>query len=449
MTITVSPVQSRYTYTDTITLSGLTIGKTLYLVSPNNTDTNRYFYSFGIVNSTTMSVPLGIIQTLTQVSSRILKPINELYVFCFACNRKSSKFFNITENTILMDPIKDSYLNTDTITLSGVTPGKTVYLVSPNNSDPNRYYYSCGIVNTTISVSLGIIQNLTCVSDNSIKPFSDFYGSNFCFACNGVISNTFTITIQSSQEYVNYPIAQSSNITFPVSISTDLVQANSVTSTAKLFDNLTSGSVEIANNSDFTGGVCIGANNEPISNQIQIGNTDTTTNINGAVNCLTPDGTTTTSVTNVDYVDSQFALCAAFWKPVVNWTLVEIGNSNISVDAGSLSAGVYVLLGQVNCIFNDVSSMLSNIQITLYLDDGQGDQNPIVESTYTQVDNNVNEISIPVYGYFKLNDDSTVCILTIVGYNGDVNVNVQLYKVNQTWTEPVKYPPDPDPVFDP
>jgi hypothetical protein len=75
------------------------------------------------------------------------------------------------------------YVHTETIPYR--TDGQPVYLVTPNNSDPNRYYFTF-----TNTLDLGVVTHLKCVSDHNQKPLSDFYGKPFYLSTH---ANMFTI----------------------------------------------------------------------------------------------------------------------------------------------------------------------------------------------------------------------------------------------------------------
>ena len=78
------------------------------------------------------------------------------------------------------------YIRTQTI--PRITTDKPVYLVTPNNDDPNRYYFK---VEDTLD--LGLVTHLTRLSDQTKMRLSEFYDHPFYIACNGVVSPMFTI----------------------------------------------------------------------------------------------------------------------------------------------------------------------------------------------------------------------------------------------------------------
>jgi hypothetical protein len=88
---------------------------------------------------------------------------------------------------IVVDLTKTDYPNI----LLRLTPGKPVYLVTPNNTDPKRYYYLY-----EKRKKLKEITHLKCLSDQSLKPFSHFYNQPFYIACNGNISSEFRINFK-------------------------------------------------------------------------------------------------------------------------------------------------------------------------------------------------------------------------------------------------------------
>jgi hypothetical protein len=87
-------------------------------------------------------------------------------------------------------------------------------------------------------------------------------------------------------DFVTYPIAQSSNIVFPISIASNSVDALNSSASVNLYQNVTTGNLnlyndsttghlEIANNSGYAGGIVINSNAvAPVANTVRIGDTD-------------------------------------------------------------------------------------------------------------------------------------------------------------------------------
>jgi hypothetical protein len=77
-----------------------------------------------------------------------------------------------------------------------------------------------------------------------------------------------------SGSFINYPTAQTANISFPGAILCSNLKSFAPTAPMNLYNDSTSGSVEIANNSGYTGGIVINSNAvPPVANTIRIGDT--------------------------------------------------------------------------------------------------------------------------------------------------------------------------------
>ena len=76
----------------------------------------------------------------------------------------------------------------------------------------------------------------------------------------------------SGGSFINFPTAQTANISFPGSILCSSLQSFAPTAPMNLFNNSTTGSIQIANNSGYTGGIVINADaTAPVPNKIIIG----------------------------------------------------------------------------------------------------------------------------------------------------------------------------------
>jgi len=182
-----------YYAVDSITLSGFTPETTVYLVTPSSTGI-RYSYSFGattqidLIKANTLSCSDG-------VSPK--KPLNTFYGDPFYLMYQGTLTDRFTIRDLFnMTPYKKNYLPTDTIALSGFTPDATIYLVTPNNTDSNRYSYNFGAITT---IDLNLVSSLRCndgISSN--QPLSYFYNQPFYLMYKGVLTKEFTITDESS-----------------------------------------------------------------------------------------------------------------------------------------------------------------------------------------------------------------------------------------------------------
>ena len=96
-------------------------------------------------------------------------------------------------------PNKPIYTSNDVITLSGLTPGKSVFLFTKS------HYYNFGKISTDLS--LGYANVLIGLFDRTKKDIQDFYGENMHIMCDGRISRTFNIqgiTMTPFQSVYNY-----------------------------------------------------------------------------------------------------------------------------------------------------------------------------------------------------------------------------------------------------
>jgi len=72
--------------------------------------------------------------------------------------------------------------------------------------------------------------------------------------------------------YINYPTAQTANISFPGTILCSNFQSFAPSAGMNLFNNSTTGNIQFANANGYTGGIVINANNTaPVANQTIIG----------------------------------------------------------------------------------------------------------------------------------------------------------------------------------
>jgi hypothetical protein len=194
---TTSQTTTMYQTSETITLSNLTPGKPVYLVTPNNADTpSKYYYQVSPTNDGSVKANLGVIQSLTLYQSTSTQPFNTFYgqSFYFACNQVVSNQFTITNRTTLtMNP--ESPTPTSTINVSNLTVFRPIYLVTPNNTEPDRYYFEFPNTSTSTQVDLNTITKFTCANNNTLTmTLSQLEEEPFYFACNSLISPEFKIT---------------------------------------------------------------------------------------------------------------------------------------------------------------------------------------------------------------------------------------------------------------
>ena len=79
-------------------------------------------------------------------------------------------------------------------------------------------------------------------------------------------------TAAGSGSFINYPTAQTANISFPGTILCSNLQSFAPSAAMNLFNNSTSGNIQIANANTFTGGIVINANaTAPVANETIIG----------------------------------------------------------------------------------------------------------------------------------------------------------------------------------
>jgi len=79
-------------------------------------------------------------------------------------------------------------------------------------------------------------------------------------------------TAAGSGSFINYPTAQTANISFPGTILCSNFQSFAPTAGMNLFNNSTTGNIQFANANGYTGGIVINANNTtPVANQTIIG----------------------------------------------------------------------------------------------------------------------------------------------------------------------------------
>ena len=79
-------------------------------------------------------------------------------------------------------------------------------------------------------------------------------------------------TAAGSGSFINYPTAQTANISFPGTILCSNLQSFAPSAAMNLFNNSTSGNIQIANANTFTGGIVINANaTTPVANETIIG----------------------------------------------------------------------------------------------------------------------------------------------------------------------------------
>ena len=79
----------------------------------------------------------------------------------------------------------------------------------------------------------------------------------------------------SGGSYINFPTAQTANILFPGSISCSNLKSFAPSAPMNLYNDSTSGNIEIANNSGYTGGIVINADaTAPVANTVRIGDSD-------------------------------------------------------------------------------------------------------------------------------------------------------------------------------
>jgi len=72
--------------------------------------------------------------------------------------------------------------------------------------------------------------------------------------------------------FINYPTAQTANISFPGTILCSNLQSFAPTAAMNLLNNSTTGAIQFANNTGYTGGIVINANAvAPVNNTIRIG----------------------------------------------------------------------------------------------------------------------------------------------------------------------------------
>jgi hypothetical protein len=77
---------------------------------------------------------------------------------------------------------------------------------------------------------------------------------------------------EGGQQFVNYPITQTSNISFPGAILCSNLKSFAPSAPMNLYNDSTSGNIEFANNSGYTGGIVMNANAvAPVNNTIRIG----------------------------------------------------------------------------------------------------------------------------------------------------------------------------------
>jgi hypothetical protein len=79
--------------------------------------------------------------------------------------------------------------------------------------------------------------------------------------------------IEEAGDFITFPTAQNTAITFPGSIKINTLSSNDPTSNVNLFQNQTLGHIQLGNSNDFEGGICIGQTQvSPIDYTIVIGN---------------------------------------------------------------------------------------------------------------------------------------------------------------------------------
>lgn len=84
--------------------------------------------------------------------------------------------------------------------------------------------------------------------------------------------NWLSVDATGSGSYINFPTAQTANIRFPGSILCSNIQSFSPSAPMNIFNNSTTGNIEIANSNGFTGGIVINANGvAPDDLKIRIG----------------------------------------------------------------------------------------------------------------------------------------------------------------------------------
>jgi len=190
--ITMAPLQESYYAVDTITLSGFTPETTVYLVTPSSTGI-RYYCSFGattqidLIKANNLSCSDGV-SSKTPLNTFYDDPFYLMYQGTLTDRFTISDLFNMT-------PYKKNYLPTETIFLSGFTRDATIYLVTPNNTDIDRYYYSF----SSTTINLNLASSLRCsdgVRPN--KPLNTCYGDPFYLMYKGVLTKMFTITDESN-----------------------------------------------------------------------------------------------------------------------------------------------------------------------------------------------------------------------------------------------------------
>jgi len=196
---TTSQTTTMYQTSETITLSNLTPGKPVYLVTPNNADTpSKYYYQVSATNEGSVKANLSVIQSLTLYQSTTTKQFNTFYgqSFYFACNQVVSNQFTITnQKTLTMNPELSTYIPTAKISVSNLTVFRPIYLVTPNNTASDRYYFEFPNTSTITQVDLNTITKFTCANNNTLTmTLSQLEGEPFYFACNSLISPEFKIT---------------------------------------------------------------------------------------------------------------------------------------------------------------------------------------------------------------------------------------------------------------
>jgi len=139
--------------------------------------------------------------------------------------------------------------------------------------------------------------------------------------------------------FINYPTAQTANISFPGSILCSNFQSFAPSAGMNLFNNSTTGNIQFANANGYTGGIVINANNTtPVSNQTIIGTS--------ARACVAPllhtteiygTGAFAGQVTvNADLqVASGYGLYANALEQYLGGILTICGNNGVRLDIGT------------------------------------------------------------------------------------------------------------------